>query len=156
MAANSTYGAAEREIRELFADYLDGGASNPGLAVGMHPLSPEVRNAISKTFEAFGYESTACTFASLTLLDANAEGGDIALDPQALFVLVEGLDPLYVIAADAASTEMLGKAYRTNYVLDTPNRVFGRPSAAFSDLQTLLQTPEGKQKAWRVLKALQA
>lgn len=156
MAVNSTYGASEREIRELFSDYLEGDASRPALALGARPLAPEARNALDKSLEAFGYGADACTYVSLTPLNNNAEGGDIPLDPTALFLLVEGLDPLFVIACDSAATDALGKAYRTSFAPNAPMRVFGRSSAAFDSLETLLQTPEGKQKAWRVLKSLQA
>ena len=156
MAVKSSYGAAEREIGELFADYLEGGGKNPAVALGARPLSPEARNAIDKSLEAFGYPQRACTYASLTPVDDTAEGSDLALDAHALFLLVEGLDPLFVIAADSASVAALGQAYRTSFPLDAPIRVFGRPSAAFSNLDTLLETPQGKQKAWRIMKSLQA
>lgn len=156
MAVNSTYGAAEREIRELFADYLEGDSSKPALALGAGPIAPEVRNALEKSLEAFGYAAQSCAYVSLVPRSASGAGDGAPLDPQALFVLVEGLDPLFVIAVDSAATDALGRAYRTSFSPDGPIRVFGRPSAAFNSLETLLQTPEGKQKAWRILKSLQA
>lgn len=156
MAAKSSYGAAAQEICELFADYLDGDGGRPAVALGEHSPSPAARNAIGKSLQAFGYGPDACTFASLLPKDESAEGGDIALDPQALFLLIEGLDPLYVIATDANAAAALGKSYRTEIALDAPARLFGRSSALFANLDSLLETPEGKQRAWKVLKSLQA
>jgi len=156
MTARSSYGAAAQEICELFADYLEGDGGRPAVAIGGHAASPAARNAIEKSLEAFGYGSSACTFVSLSPLNEQAEGGDIALDPQALFLLVEGLDPLYVISIDANAAAMLGKAYRTEVALDAPARLFGRSSALFANLDALLETAEGKQRAWRILKTFQA
>ena len=156
MATKTSYGAAAQEICELFADYLEGDGGRPAVAIGERAPSPAARNAIEKSLEAFGYGSSACTFASLAPFDDQVEGGDITLDPQALFLLVEGLDPLYVIAIDATAAQMLGKAYRTEVALDAPARLLGRSSALFSNLDALLETADGKQRAWRVLKTLQA
>ena len=147
-------------MRELFADYLEGGFSEAdseraAMALGEHLPSTVAHNAIEKSLEAFGYGSNACTFVSLMPIDAQREGGDIPLDAQALFLLIEGLDPLHIIACDTAATTALAQAYRTHYNTDAPIRVFGRSSAAFSDLDALLQTPAGKQTAWRVLKSFQ-
>ena len=175
MAKTSAYGASAREIRELFGDYLDGGAGEaagagsgesagegagaaprPALALSAEPLPAVARNAIEKSLAAFGFGDDACLFATLVPRDPTVEGGDIRLDAQALFLLVEGLDPLYVIAADADSAAALAAAYRTEFPLDAPIRAFGRPAAAFADLGALLQTDAGKQKAWQVLKSLVA
>lgn len=76
------------------------------------------------------------------------------LDSQALFMLIEGLDPLRVICCDAATTHAVAEAYRTTYPLDDAARVFGRPAAAFENLEALMESDDGKQKAWRVLKTL--
>lgn len=156
MAVKSSYGAAAQEICDLFSDYLEGDGGRPALAVGSRLPSATARNAIAKSLEAFGYGAEACTFAALTPIDDQAEGGDITLDPQALFLLVEGLDPLHVIATDAQAVAVLGHAYRTSFAVDAPIRVFGRQSAAFENLDTLLESQAGKQRAWRILKSLQS
>ena len=155
MVAKSSYGAAAQEISELFADYLDGDAGRPALVLGAHAPTDAVRNALEKSLEAFGFGSHACTFAALVPFDEAAEGGDIALDAQALFLLVEGIDPLFVVAVDESAAVALGHAFRASYPPDAPIRVFGRSGAAFSNLNALLQTERGKQKAWRILKTLQ-
>ena len=154
MVSNGAYGAAARDVCALFADYLEGDAGRPALVVHSGDCSQSVRDALQKTFASFGYENETCTYASLTPRD-NANGETVELDSQALFLLVEGIDPLNVIAADARSAELLAQAYRQTYTLDTAIRVFGRPSAAFANLDELLATPEGKQRAWKALKSMQ-
>ena len=173
MATTSAYGASAREIRELFGDYLDGGATRaadaaadaaagvdetprPALALSAAPLPDVARSALEKSLAAFGFGDDACLFATLAPHNPAAEGGDIRLDAQALFLLVEGIDPLYVIATDEESAAALAAAYRTEFPLDAPIRAFGRPAAAFANLSALLQTDAGKQKAWQVLKSLVA
>lgn len=155
MATRSPYGAEATDICELFGDYLQGNANRPALVMSANALGEEARSALEKSLGAFGYESPACTFATLTPATASAGvGGE--LDAQAVFMLVEGLDPLYVIAADARSCEALAAAFRADFPTDSPARAFGRPAAGFTNLESLLQTPDGKQRAWKILKSLPA
>lgn len=154
MAVKSAYEAPAQEIAELFADYLEGDASRPALAISRRPLPNAARNALERSLEKFGYGAPNCTYATLLPKDAEAEGADIPLDAHALFLLGESLDPLFIIATDAESTRGLAQAYRTQLALDAPSRIFGRPAATFQDLPALLQTEHGKQKVWRILKAL--
>lgn len=151
MAAKSAYETPNREITELFADYLEGDAARPALAISSRPLPDLARNALERSFEAFGYTAPTCTFATLTPRDPQTEGGDIQLDPQSLFLLVESLDPLFIVSADQASADLLSQAYHGHA---TPTRIFGRPAATFADLPELLKTDPGKQKAWHTLKSL--
>lgn len=158
MAANSAYGAGAVEIAELFADYLEGGAERLAFALSSQRVDDVSRNAIEKSLASFGYPAESCTYATMLPQNPNVEGGDIPLDPQALFTLIEGLDPLLVIATDADAATALAQAYRIEFpaVEAAPARVFGRPAAIFQNLPTLLQTESGKQKAWRALKSLNA
>ena len=143
MAGKSAYGASAREISELFADYLEGDANRPAFALSSQELDNDSRNAIEKSLEAFGYPPESCTFATT---------GE--LDTQAIFLLVEGLDPLFVIATDRDATAALSQAYRTDFPPDSPIRVAGRPAVTFADLHSLMATPETKQRAWKLLKSL--
>lgn len=143
MAVKSAYGAAAYEIGELFAEFIEGGPDRPALALSSQALDDVARNAIEKSLGAFGYEREPCTFATVG-----------QLDPQALFLLVEGLDPLFVIATDRGAAELLGRAFRTEYALDSPIRVAGRSGVAFADLSSLMATPQSKQIAWKLMKSL--
>lgn len=151
---SNIFSASADELRDLFADYLEGDGACIVLALSERALGAEARNAIEKSLASFGYGSDACLYATLFPTDEEAEGGDVPLDAQALFLLMEGLDPLCVICADAAATARLGEACRTAFEADAPIRAFGRPAVAFQDLAALLATDAGKQRAWRLLKSL--
>lgn len=154
MAKTSAYGATAVEICELFGDYLQGDATCYAFVMSSSTLSELARDAIEKSMQAFGYDEGGCAFTTLTPTGADAQADAITLDASAVFMLVEGLDPLFVIATDAQSCSALGAAYRSDVPLDSPTRLFGRPAAGFADLDQLLQTPQGKQRAWKVLKTL--
>ena len=154
LAQSNILSASAAEIRDLFADYLDGADACIALAVSQGPLGAGARKALDKSLESFGYGSHACMYATLLPGDASVEGGDVPLDPQALFLLVEGLDPTCVICADAAAAECIGRAYRIALDLDAPARIMGRPAVVMGNLQALLTSERGKQQAWRLLKSL--
>lgn len=154
MAEKTSYDASTRQIAELFADYIEGDANRPALVLSARPLAVPARDALEKSIEFFGYAPPTCTFATTVPSDSSVEGGDIALDPQALYLMVEGLDPLYLIATDSTTVAALGEAYRIQLAPDAPARVFGRPAALLADFESSLKTERAKQAAWRVLKSL--
>ena len=153
MAAKSAYGAAAAEVAELFADYVEGNSAKPALVVSTRALGNQARAAVEKSLAAFGYGSDACTYVTVLPRDGSAEGGDIALDSQALFLLIEGIDPLYVVVADRFSAERVAQAYRAAFDFDAPTRLFGRSAAVFENLEQLVTSPDGKQVAWKALKS---
>ena len=163
MPQSNIYSASADEMRVVFDEYLSGPESCVVMALSARPLDAVARNAIGKSLESFGYGEDACTFATLFPKDgglalesegADGEGAGIGLDAQALFLLVEALDPVCLICADAESAAVLGEAYRVSYGMDTPARVFGRSAVVFRDFAAMLQTDGGKQQAWRLLKSL--
>ena len=157
MPQSNIFEAGAVEVTELFADYLEGDVA-PGaciaLAVSGSQAGALSRNALEKSLAALDYGEHACTYLTLLPSDAQAEGGDIPLDTQSLFLLVEGLDPFCIIATDQQGITLLAESYRTAVAPDSATRLFGRPVAAFDDLEALLATNDGKQKAWALLKTL--
>ena len=146
------YSASAAEVWGLFGDYVTGNADASVLVIGAHAPSEAARNALDKSFAALGYGSGACAYAALNGQTAGASG--VGLDAQAVFMLVEGLDPICVVCCDEASIAALEGCYRTSFVRDNVVRAFGRPAALFADFEGLLGTDDGKQHAWRILKAL--
>ncbi len=144
MAGKDPYSVQMEETFSLFQDYLEGSASRPLLVLGERMAEEPVRDALEKSFQTLGYSDDPCTFGVLAP----------SIDAQALFLLVEGLDPLHVVACDSATTQRLAEAYRTTYAEDAAIRVFGRPSVAFRDLEALITEESGKRKAWELLKTL--
>lgn len=138
------YEVALDEAWELFGEYLDGARSGLVCVVSEEALDERSRAALESSAEALGYGRAACTYVTL--------GG--ALDAQALFLLLEGLDPLCLVAADAAAARMLGETYRCPVELMKPSRVFGRTTVAFRSFPAMLEDAQDKQVAWALLKKL--
>ncbi len=115
--------------------------------------SSAVIEALSSSAQALGYQKAACFFVS-TLRDSAER-----LGPPDLFRLIEGIDPLVLIAADKEAAEELGQAYRDAqgphlFERDKYQRILGRDAVVFSSFEALLEKPEDKQKAWSLLKKL--
>ena len=157
MSRSNIFEAGAAEIPELFGDYIEaGGSEGDLLALVVYNQAPSAaaRNAVDKSLAALGFSEGCCAYVSLAPLDPSIEGGDIPLDAQSLFLVVEGLDPLRVIATDQQASDVLGSAYRCAIRPDSAARLFGRPSVLFRDLSQLVQSDDGKQKAWSLFKTL--
>lgn len=92
---------------------------------------------------------------------ANAESGrngdaheNAVLDAKSLFRIVEGIDPLCVVATDAAATSALSNAYRQQMPPEAHCRLLGRDAVAFCLFEDMLKESDSKQKAWALLKKL--
>lgn len=79
-----------------------------------------------------------------------------ALGADDVFAIVEGIDPIALVALDAASCRMLADAYRCDVPQDAHCRIFGRDAAAFRDFTAMLTDEDAKQRAWAILKRLQS
>lgn len=154
MAQSNIYGAGAASVFELFGDYVEGDAGRAALVFGSARPSDAATHALDRSLAAFGYGSDAFSVATATPLDPSIEGGDIPLDPHALFLLVEGIDPLLFICIDEAATALVAQAYRTTISPDSSERILGRPAVFFKDLDALMESDAGKQKAWKLLKSL--
>lgn len=77
-----------------------------------------------------------------------------ALEARSLFRIVEGIDPLCVVATDAAATSILSSAYRQQVPLEAHCRLLGRDAIAFELFEDMMREPASKQKAWALLKKL--
>ena len=101
MSKSNMYSVSADEIRGLFDDYVEGSESGAVVALSGDPLPDHARDALEKSLEAFGYgrEALACaTLRPRTGIDASDDADDARLDPQALFLLIEGLDPVCLVA----------------------------------------------------------
>ena len=132
------YEVALDEAWELFDEHLDGARSALVCVASGNGSSERSRAALNSAMASLGYGSAA------------VEG----LDDQALFLLVEGLDPLCLIATDSTAAAALGRAYRCEVPLGKPGRAFGRSVVAFRDFDAMLDDGQDKQIAWALLKKL--
>ena len=98
------YEVAAQEVRDLFAAHLDGAALPLVCVVSGSALGNEAQTALASSARSLGY-GDACTFVTL-------DGPDGRLDASSLLLLMEGLDPLCVIAADGDAAHLLADAWR--------------------------------------------
>ena len=78
------------------------------------------------------------------------------MDGNDLFTLMEGVDPLRVVATDTAAAQALAAAYGQPAVPGEHGRLFGRDIVAFHRFEDLLDDATHKQKAWALLKSSHA
>lgn len=145
------YEVTLEETWDLFAPYLDGARTGVVCVASATRLGDAARSALENSAAALGYGCACCTYVALR---ADGAAGDAALDGQALFLLLEGLDPLIVVAADAEAARALGAAYRQEVPLDGACRLFGRDAVAFKSFEHMLDDAQSKQAAWALLKKL--
>lgn len=141
--SGNKYEVALAETWELFGQYMSGAHAGLCCVISSESLSEAAEKALDSSLAALGYGHDACTFVA---------PGD--LDQQALFVLIEGLDPICIVAADGKSAALLGQAYHLAVPSGKATRLLGRITVSFLDFESLLKTPQDKQIAWALLKKL--
>lgn len=164
---------------EAYASHVEGTASCTALVVSERALGDAARSALAKSLSSLGFvgagavgtagsgvTSAASTGAAGTKTAGTktAAGSGLAfavlsaegnrLGAADAFAIVEGLDPLRLVIADAASAELLSLAYRCPIEVDSQLRLLGRPSVAFANFEDMLGESGEKQRAWAVLKRL--
>lgn len=143
------YEVGQHATWDLFDEFLEGNPHGIVAVIGMRQLAEAARTACQNSMSALGYGKGACTFVCL-----QPDGQSERLDPAAVRALLEGLDPLCIIVADAESAAVMAQAYEQSIALDRPNRILGRDVAAFRNLSALMDTPQNKQRAWALFKTL--
>ncbi len=131
------------ETWELFGQFLSGARAGEICVVGTKKPSDAAREALESSAKALGYGAEACTYVATEGLEENA-----------LFALIEGVDPFYLIATDQGAASMLASAYRESAAPDGECRLLGRTCIMFSDFESMLETPDKKQVAWALLKKI--
>lgn len=127
---------------DKFAEHLSGARDGLFCVLSEAELSEGVHNALLSTAKSLGYEQSV-TFLTLKNPDSNKA-----------FELVEGLDPLCIVASNAQSAKTLAAAYRTEANLNAVCRLFGRTCVLFENFESMLNTADSKQRAWALLKQL--
>ena len=99
---SNIYEANGSLVWDLYADYVSGSRSTLACAIGSREASEAARHALESSMAALGYGG-ALAFATLDV-------DDIPLGDVDLFTLVEGIDPLAIVATDAAAAARLARA----------------------------------------------
>jgi hypothetical protein len=144
MAANANiYGYGRARAFEQHADRLEGNRDGVVLAIFTEKPSDAAKNALEKSFAAIGFDAGVCTYAQID-----------DLMPDEIFALVEGIDPLALVACDAKAAALYGHAVRQEFPPMRRIRVFGREARAFPQLNAMLEQEADRQAVWHLLKTM--
>ena len=145
--AQETARSTRERTARAFAHALDGNAISLLLVIHDGTWTPACRQALEGTARALNYSLDDITF-------ANIQPSNGALSERELFELTEGLDPVCCCVAGEAAVSLFSTAYRLDAAPLARTTALGRPTCLLAQLPTLLQTDDGKQKAWSLLKQL--
>lgn len=134
-------------VLTLYESHLTGTPASTLLVVTEKPLSAEALTALEKS-------ATSLEFGEAPLAIAVIETPEGSLGAEDVRTIVEGLDPVALVVADAFAAELVSTAYRLPVALNDKNRVLGRTVVVFEDFEALMKTPADKQRAWALLKKL--
>lgn len=144
MAVNANiYGYGRIRAFEKHADRLEGNRDGIALVIYTEQPSDAAKNALEKSFAAIGFDAGACTYAQID-----------DLMPDEIFALVEGIDPLVLVACDAKAAGLYGQAVRQEFPAMRRMRLFGREARAFPQLNALLGQEADRQAVWHLLKTM--
>ncbi len=149
-ATSNIFEVTARDTLELYGDFVEGDGRE--MVAVFHSeakgVGSQARRALVSSMEKLGYGAKPCAFIATELV----EGG--RLGPNDAFALVEGLDPLLIVALDSAAAQLLAQAYRTSVDLDDVTRLLGRPCLAFALFERLLESEDSRQRAWALMKTV--
>lgn len=146
-ANSNIYNFTANSVLDIYGAFIEATPDCMVITLSAKPCSAPARDAVQKSIDHLGFSSNACAWAVL-------EASGITLGEKEIRTIIEGLDPIALIALDVESAKLLGKAYRCKIALDAASRVFGRTTAAFRNFTKMLDDPDSKQRAWAVLKEL--
>ena len=138
------YEVTAEGVLAVYGSLVEGTGAQTVLALSSEPLPEAARRALAAAVAKLGYGDDALAFAT-------SQG---ALGSRDLLTIVEGLDPLCLVAADATAAALLGQAYGAPVPEDDATRLMGRTVVAFDDFASLLGDANDKQRAWALLKRL--
>ena len=146
---SNMYEVNATDVLEAYGEFIDGTPAAVILVLSAKPLTPRAADALRASF---GYGEEACAWVMLENTDPAFRGVELGA-PETMNV-IEGLDPLIMVAADQPSIDTLNRAYHTEIPVDAASRLLGRPIAAFRDFTEMLKEEKTKQQAWSSLKQL--
>lgn len=131
----------------LYGSHVTGAPASTLLVLSETPLGDAALEALEKS-------AASLEFGAAPLARVVVETDEGKLGAEDVRTIVEGLDPVALVACDAFAAEVLSAAYRTPVTLDADNRLMGRTAAIFQDFEGMMGTGADKQRAWALLKKL--
>lgn len=161
---NTMYDAIPYMTWEKHHAHLAGNRDGTFGVISANPLNAEANHALLNSARKLGYGKNPCFFCSLRIANGQIAPADNAeseaaeacsvLSPSDLFEIIEGLDPISLVAADSEAVRALSEAYRTEVAPLARSRVLGRTTVAFRSFEAMLTASQDKQIAWALLKRL--
>ena len=121
----------------LYGSHLTGAPTSTLLVLSETPLGDAALEALEKS-------AASLEFGAAPLARVVVETDEGKLGAEDVRTIVEGLDPVALVACDAFAAETLSAAYR----------LMGRTAVIFQDFEGMMNTPADKQRAWALLKKL--
>lgn len=154
MANGNIFATSLHQTADLFAPYLAGELGAPALVVGSRWPKDEMRYALESSFAALGHTDGLALYACTNANGDDDGRGTATLDANSLYALIEGTDPLFIVATDAEAGRLSCQAYHQQEILNADTRLNGRTVVVFSDFGAMLDDSDEKQRAWKLLKHL--
>ncbi len=153
---SNMYEANAQHALEQYGEFISGTGGEILLAISEDILSDEATQALDSSAAALGYGKRACAHLTIQVPTggATAEHSCKALNARDMMDIVEGLDPVAIVAADGNAAALLCEAYRVEPAYDEVLRILGRTVVAFRNFESMLETSADKQRAWALLKKL--
>lgn len=137
------YDYSRRLVTERYEGRIHGAREALILGLSCERLPEDVEEALRKSVHSLGWGDDSASFALV-------EG----LSPNEAFELIEGLDPVAIVIADEGAARIFFAAYRIGETSAPAFRVLGREIRLVPEFAKLINTLNGKQKIWSVLKTL--
>lgn len=143
----------------LYGSHVTGAPTSTLLVLSETPLGEAALEALEKSAASLGFGTAPLARVVVETDEGKLGAEDVETDESKLGAedvrtIVEGLDPVALVATDAFAAETLSAAYRTPVTLDADNRLLGRTAVIFQDFEGMMSTPADKQRAWALLKKL--
>lgn len=149
----SMFEHAARSVMALYGGFVKGRPDSSLLIVSEHRLPSDASEALKASADRLGYGRNGCAW--VVLREPGADDASAArLGESDLRTIVEGVDPIAVIATDGTSARALCDAYGARASVDSMTRMNGRRVVLLGDFPSMLADDDAKQRAWRLLKRL--
>lgn len=145
-ANNNIYEVNAINVLNMYGDFVTGSPESTLAVMGNSAPGNNVRQALESSARRLGFTGPIAWI--------NTTGAEMPLGTSDTFTIIEGIDPIALVALDSKTCELLASAYRCQVPTDTLTRVFGRKTAAFRNFAKMLESEDSKQRAWAILKKL--
>ncbi len=144
LSQDSIFGRIRHDALAPFSDVIHGSENSLFFIVSSASLEESSRNALTASAQRLGYSTKQLAFIVLNKQTT----------PNDLLHIIEAIDPLCVVITDLAAVKTASAAFNVPLALETREFLLGRGCCCFESFESMLESEEGKQKAWACLKTL--